>query len=139
MWDWCIVENMAGLGGLEEFTKRPAVRRVALVLLVLGFGAILVSLFRQSPVPAEVQVRLDGRWPAVRSITLEYAGPDDPEPLRSVRWFPTSSRQAMLDTPHLTPGTYSLSVTVDTAEGAREYVRRLEHSRDATSRIDLRF
>lgn len=114
-------------------------RRLALVGLLAGLGAIVYHLLTSSPVTADVEVNLDGEWPSVRSITLVYSQPREEDPLREVRWFPVDRASSMSDAPRLVPGTYDVQVTVVTAGGARSFVRQLEHARGGKSRIDLRF
>jgi hypothetical protein len=114
-------------------------RRLALVGLLVGLGAIVYHLLTGSPVTADVEVNLDGEWPAVRSITLVYSQPREEDPLREVRWFPGDRTSGMSDAPRLVPGTYDVQVTVVTSDGSRSFARRLEHARGGKSRIDLRF
>jgi hypothetical protein len=125
--------------GWSSLRSRPVLRRLALVGLLAGFGAIAYFLLTRSPVTADVEVRLDGEWPAVSSITLVYSGIQDDEPLREVRWFPEDRAAALSDAPRLVPGTYDVQVTVITTDGSRSFDRQLEHSRGGMSRIDLRF
>ena len=114
-------------------------RRLALVGLLAGFGAIAYHVLTSTPVTADVEVRLDGKWPAVNSITLVYSEPREDDPLREVRWYPEKRAAAMSDAPRLAPGTYDLRVTVVTSGGSRSFVQQLEHARGGKSRIDLRF
>ncbi len=125
--------------GWSSLRSRPVLRRVALVCLLVGFGAIAYHLLRIAPVTADVEVRLDGEWPAVSSITLVYSGAGGDEALRQVEWFPEDSAAAMSDAPRLVPGAYEVQVTVITPDGPRSFVRQLEHARGGKSRIDLRF
>jgi hypothetical protein len=114
-------------------------RRLALVGLLAGLGAIVYHLLTGSPVTADVEVNLDGEWPAVRSITMVYSQPREEGPLREVRLFPEDRTSGMSDAPRLVPGTYDVQVTVVTSDGSRSFVRQLEHARGGKSRIDLRF
>jgi hypothetical protein len=114
-------------------------RRLALVGLLAGLGAIVYHLLTSSPVTADVEVNLDGEWPAVSSITLVYSQAREGDPLREVRWFPGSGASGWRDAPRLVPGTYDVQVIVVTSDGSRSFVKQLEHARGGKSRIDLRF
>ena len=125
--------------GWSSLASRPVLRRLALVGLLAGFGAIAYHLLTSSPVTGDVEVRLDGEWPEVSSITLVYSEASGEDPLREVRWYPQDRASPLSDAPRLAPGTYDVQVTVVTASGRRSFVRQLTHSRGTKSRIDLRF
>ena len=111
--------------GWSSLRSRPVLRRLALVGLLAGLGAIAYHLLTSSPVTADVEVRLDGEWPAVRSITLVYSQPREDDPLREVRWFPGDRDSGMSDEPRLVPGT---SVVLRTGDKNRPEMRFLRRS-----------
>jgi len=125
--------------GWSSIRSRPVLRRLALVGLLAGFGAIAYHLLTSAPVTANVEVRLDGEWPTVSSITLVYSEAQGEDPLREVRLFPEERASSMNDAPRLAPGMYDVQVTVVTPGGSRSFVRQLQHARGGKSRIDLRF
>jgi hypothetical protein len=130
---------MAGGGGIDAWRSRPAARRIALVVLVVGLGGVFAHVMSRSPVTSSLELELDGKWPPVRSVTLVYSLPPDEQEIRRVSWFPDTVSAPLLDSPRLVPGRYEVTVTVVTEDGSRRYARQLEHGRGSRSRFDLRF
>lgn len=122
---------------LSRLKSSPAARRVAMVLLLAGLGAVAWLSMSHAPVESTVAVDLSGPWPALDSVTLTYCEAESVEPLRQVKLFPAQGARGVVDHPVLARGAYRLEVTVETRGGTIVQERILDHAAGDEHRIEL--